>query len=207
MGVFDVVVGTERPNKMPAGRKPTGINCRNRGRANDGGLGVGEPPSSIPGGTRWVRPYSLGRAEGEPDRGHEKSAAVFTGRSNDPTLVGITGSEAVRVSTGRFRFSGRVCFAQNMQDRERDLRGVCVLGEVGTCCSLAPSWSSVRLRPTHCLKSEHVLDGALITGCRFVGELLDGGFLLGDARTAPWGTGYAGMVCHSRPDIRRSARS
>ena len=31
-------------------------------------------------------PYSLGRAEDEPDRGHEKSAAVFTGRSNDPTL-------------------------------------------------------------------------------------------------------------------------
>src|ERR1700738_282112 len=87
MGFFDGVAGTERPNKMPAGRKPTGINCRNRGRANDGGSGSENPPSSIPGGTRWVRPYSLGRAEGGPDRGHEKSAAVFTGRSNDPTLA------------------------------------------------------------------------------------------------------------------------
>jgi hypothetical protein len=128
MGLFDVVVGTERPNKMPAGRKPTGINCRNRGRANDGGLGVGKPAEQHSRRDPIGSPYSLGRAEGEPDRGHEKSAAVFTGRCNDPTLVGITGSEAVRVSTGHFRFSGRVCFAQNMQDRERDLRGACVLG-------------------------------------------------------------------------------
>jgi hypothetical protein len=32
---------------------------------------------------------------------------------------------------------------------------------------------------------------------------LSGG--LWDCRTAPWGTGYAGVVCHSRPDIRRTA--
>src|ERR1700687_1248457 len=34
--------------------------------------------------------------------------------------------------------------------------------------------------------TEHVLDGALVSECRFVGELLDGGFLLGDpAAVAP----------------------
>src|ERR1700680_1609044 len=85
--------------------------------------------------------------------------------------LGITGSEAVRVSTGRFRFSGRVRFAQNMQDRERDLRGVCVRGRwVLAVRRLRASHRCVWKQ--HRLKSEHVLDGALSPGAALLASCL-----------------------------------
>src|SRR6202521_1929707 len=109
MGAFGVMAGSERPNKMPAGRKPTGINCRNRGRANDDGLGVGKPAEQHSRRDRWVH----------PTRGVERKANRIADMKNPPRCspggamiqhsnLTCPGSEAVRVSTGRFRFSGRV---------------------------------------------------------------------------------------------------
>ena len=59
---------------MPAGRKPTGINGRNGGRANDGGLDVGKPAEQHAGRTRWVHPI----------RGVERKAGRIADMKNPP---------------------------------------------------------------------------------------------------------------------------
>jgi hypothetical protein len=92
----------------------------------------------------------------------------------------------------------------NMQERERDLRGVGVLGRwVLAVRRLRAGHRCVGKQ--HRLKSEHVLDGALVTGCRFVGELLDGGFLLGDPAALTILVDGDLFVHRAEPDARQGS--
>src|ERR1700680_3560674 len=163
---------------MPAGRKPTGINGRNGGRANDGGLDVGKPAEQHAGRTRWVHPI----------RGVERKANRIADMKNPPRCS--PGGAIIQHSS---KLPARRLSEFQPADADSQVasasRRICRIASATFAGSasggrvLAVRWLRASHRcvgKQHRLKSEHALDGALVTGCRFVRELLYGGFLLGD---------------------------
>src|SRR5438270_13183860 len=106
-------------------------------------------------------------------------------------------------SVARFRCSVLSGAAQNTQEREGDLARVGLKGKLATTRWLAASHRCVEEK--HRLKPDHVLDGALVTGSCFVGELFDGGFLFGDpAAMAILADGDL-LVHRAQPDGRQGS--